>query len=71
MRIRMIRFGGIDDRNQRLEAGVTFDVSEPLARDLLGRGWAVPSPPQVEATVVGPAENAAKRIGKPPRRRGA
>jgi hypothetical protein len=51
-----------------LGAGETHDVPEELARELLKHGRAViPKKPKIETTEANPMENAARRVGRPPK----
>ena len=66
MRIKLLKFAGIDDRGQRLLAGQTFDVTDALALDLLAKGWAeMPTiAARIETAVARTVENAALRTTK-------
>lgn len=66
MIIKLLFNSGIDDRGQYLAAGKTFDVSKELAEDLLKRGRAV-LPRKIETTEGFSLENAARRVGRPPK----
>jgi hypothetical protein len=67
MRVQMVRFGGIDGRNQRLLPGNVYDVAQELAEALLADGRAI-EPIETTAGPIAAMERAVKRAPGRPRK---